>query len=148
MISQKTGPTRAERVLVVDDDPGVVAVVLEMLTAIGYDASAAPGARSAIELLPQIRPDVVITDIVMPDGEGMELILYLARRERKPSVIAMSGNPTGVLFLRASELLGVRAVLRKPFGRKELDGALSVALGAPLAAVGAAAVAAAVAGDA
>ena len=128
MTSEKNRPIHPERVLVVDDDPGVVAVVLEMLAAIGYDATAVSGARSAIALLPQIRPDVVITDIVMADGEGMELILHLSRCERRPPIIAMSGNPTGVLFLRASELLGVRAVLRKPFGRKELEGALAVAL--------------------
>ncbi|MDF1566551.1 MAG: response regulator [Spirochaetaceae bacterium] len=116
-----------EHVLVVDDDPGVLAVVVEMLASIGYKTTAASGARSAVGLLPQIKPDIIITDIVMPDGEGMELILHLTRCKEKPSVIAMSGNPTGVLFLHATELLGVNAVLRKPFSRTELEEALAVA---------------------
>lgn len=118
---------RALRVLVVDDDPAVVAVIVEMLSALGYDATAAPGANTAIMILPHLAPDIVITDIVMPDGEGMELILHLARSETKPSIIAMSGNPTGMLFLRASELLGVNAVLRKPFSQSDLAGAIDVA---------------------
>ena len=71
-------------------------------------------------MLDLFEPDVVLTDLVMPEGEGMELILHLNRRERRPAIVAMSGDPTGVLFLRASELLGVRATLRKPFRPDQL----------------------------
>lgn len=116
------------RILVVEDEPAVADVVVQMLTAQGHEASAAPGATLAITLLPHLKPDLVITDIVMPDGEGMELIRYLKHAQNPPAVIAMSGNPTGVLFLRASRVLGVQAALRKPFTPDELAQAIQTAL--------------------
>lgn len=127
MSSEYQPTARSRRVLVVDDDPAVAAVVVEMLSGLGHEATAVPGGRTAIALLPHLAPDTVITDIVMPDGEGMELILHLSRCERRPSIIAMSGNPTGILFLRASELLGVNAALKKPFSQSELAEALGMA---------------------
>jgi two-component system, NtrC family, response regulator AtoC len=116
------------RILVVDDDPAVVAVVTELLSTIGYEVTAASGVRSAIALLSRVKPDVVITDSVMEDGEGKELILYLTRYRPRPAIISMSGNPTEMLFLRASRVLGVKAVLRKPFTRSDLEEALKTAL--------------------
>ena len=109
------------RVLIVDDDPQVVALLLEIVRAEGYRAESASGARAAIRMLGAFQPHVVVTDLVMPEGEGMELILHLARHDRGPAIVAMSGNPTGKLFLRASELLGVRATLHKPFRPQELQ---------------------------
>ena len=116
------------RVLVVDDDVAVVAVVAAMLTEMGYNAMSAEGMRAALTILPTFEPNVVITDLVMPDGDGMDLVLRLARRTPRPSLVAMSGNPTGIQFLRASKILGVKAVLRKPFSQTELEHALGVAL--------------------
>ena len=118
------------RVLVVDDDPDVASVLVAMLTALGHDASSVAGATEAIRVLPRVDPDLVITDLVMPDGEGMELLTHLwrSRRGKRPAVIAMSGNATGVRFLRASELLGACATLRKPFGPEELRDAVASAV--------------------
>ncbi|TVQ17135.1 MAG: response regulator [Spirochaetaceae bacterium] len=123
----KAVPVR--RVLVVDDDPQVASVLVEMLRTFGYHATSVAGADQAIRELPTIDPDVVITDLVMPEGEGMELLTHLwrSRHRHRPAVIAMSGNATGVQFLRASELLGACATLRKPFGPAELRDAMAAA---------------------
>lgn len=125
---ESTAAAKRKTVLVVDDDPLVSAVILEMLAAGGYDAKAVPGAHAAEKMLSHLEPDIVLTDIVMPEGEGMEFILHLWRSENRLPIVAMSGNATGVLFLRASELLGVKATLRKPFTGEQLIEALHVAL--------------------
>ena len=128
MDTEKSGALFQYRVLVVDDDVAVVEVVTAMLTEMGYNAMSAEGMRAALTILPNFEPNVVITDMVMPDGDGMDLVLRLARRTPRPSLVAMSGNPTGIQFLRASKILGVKAVLRKPFSQTELEHALLVAL--------------------
>ncbi len=128
MNSEQMEASHEYRVLVVDDDGAVVAVVTEMLTAMGFNAMSAEGMSTALTILPNFEPNVVITDMVMPDGDGMDLVLRLSRRTPRPSLIAMSGNPTGIQFLRASKILGVKAVLRKPFSQIELEHALLVAL--------------------
>lgn len=128
MNAERSGESHPYRVLVVDDDVAVASVIVEMLAAMGYNAMSAEGLRSALTILPMFEPNVVITDMVMPDGDGMELVLRLARRTPRPLLIAMSGNPTGIQFLRASRILGVKAVLRKPFSRTELEQALIVTL--------------------
>lgn len=116
------------KILVVEDDPQVSSVILAMLKSAGYEARSAPGAQGAIAALRSFHADIVLTDMVMPEGEGMELILHLSRSPRRPSIIAMSGNPTGMLFLRASTILGVRATLVKPFDASDLADALAAAM--------------------
>ena len=120
-MTTQTRPETPIRLLIVDDDPQVRAFLLTVVRAEGYEAESATGASSAIRMFESFMPDVVLTDLVMPEGEGMELIRYLARHANKPEIIAMSGNPTGKLFLHASQLLGARAVLQKPFHPNELQ---------------------------
>jgi YesN/AraC family two-component response regulator len=64
---------------------------------------------------------VVITDIVMPEMEGIETIRLLASKLGGCKIIAMSGGSTGAVdYLRYAELLGAAATLRKPFTPQEL----------------------------
>ena len=74
-------------------------------------------------------PDLVITDIVMPDMEGMELLRTLSRQGITIPVIVMSGNSLGTKFLDAAHLFGAQASLRKPFSKQELLDAVTRVLG-------------------
>ena len=118
------------RVLVIDDEPGVCKLVETMLTASGHSVVIAENGRAGLELLGKSDFDVVLTDIIMPEVEGIEIIMTI--RERFPAVriVAMSGGGrTGNIdFLAAAGKLGASATLRKPFTISALHKAISESL--------------------
>ena len=109
-------------ILVVEDDAAVRAVVERFLVQAGHTVSTAADGVEAMELLEVMPPDVVLTDVFMPEKDGMELILELGRQPVRPVLIAMSGG--GLLgdlsMLEAAGKLGAVRTLPKPFGREEL----------------------------
>lgn len=105
-------PKRSARILVVEDDPEIRAVISEFLAPEGYHLHAATSAREAFHALEGHVIDLVLTDLVMPDDEGIAMIREI--RRRFPTVkTVMSGARFGP-FLRAAELLGANATLSKP----------------------------------
>ena len=104
------GPTR---VLVVDDDPAVRDVVTSMLETAGYEVTKAGDGRQALAVLSRIPIDVVITDLVMPEQEGIETIKLIRRDYPQARVIAMSGAFGGD-YLRIAGYLGAHGTLAKP----------------------------------
>ena len=124
--------TQRKRVLVVDDDRAIRALLRRGLELRGYDVSEADGAQEAIQINDASPVDLVLTDMLMPDGDGVELIRQLRRKsDRKPAIIAMSGGGQLVdaSCLPMSRLFGADRTLSKPFGLAELDETLSSALG-------------------
>ncbi|MFP3960098.1 MAG: response regulator [Spirochaetaceae bacterium] len=111
---------KTTRILVVDDEEPVRKLIETMLTLRGYDVRTCGDATAAKGQIAAFEPHLVITDIIMPEGEGMELIRYLRHISEPPSAIAMSGNRLGRQFLGASELLGARRTLAKPFDEETL----------------------------
>lgn len=104
---------RPTRVLVVDDDPAVRDVVTSMLETAGYSVTQAGDGRQALLILSQTRIDVVITDLVMPEQEGIETIKLIRRDFPRTRVIAMSGAFGGD-YLRIAGYLGAHGTLAKP----------------------------------
>jgi CheY-like chemotaxis protein len=111
-------------VLIVDDDPEVRKVVAVLLRELDYTTRESSCAIEALELIRTDTPDIVLTDIIMPDGEGIELIQKISHMANPPKMVAMSGHPTGSVFLRAAELFGAAATLGKPFTAEELGQAM------------------------
>lgn len=105
----------APMVLVVDDHPAVADVVCTMLESAGYDVWSAGSAEAALQLLPEARWDVLVTDLNMPGLSGMDL---LRRRDIElPAVLMSAQEPHGLIF----ELRSLNAVwLQKPFSRSHL----------------------------
>jgi two-component system KDP operon response regulator KdpE len=106
------------RVLVVDDEPQLTRVLKTVLTANGYQVRAAADAMSALDALSEWHPHVVLTDLCMPHGDGIEL----CRRIR-----TLSKVPIIVLSVRSTEQAKVEALdagaddyITKPFGADEL----------------------------
>ncbi len=114
-------------VLIVDDDPAVLAVLRSILTESGYEVADAMDGRKAVAKFRLARPDVVITDIVMPDQEGVETISLLKRESPGLKIIAMSGA-IGGRYLRVAELMGADATLQKPIKTDQLLDALKKVL--------------------
>lgn len=104
-------------VLVIDDDWRVRKILDLCLSREGFAVSTAESGRAGLKQFSLIRPDLVITDILMPDVEGIETIRTLKATMTPPIVIAISGGGShvGHTFLRWAKHLGADAVLAKPF---------------------------------
>jgi CheY-like chemotaxis protein len=120
-------------ILLVDDNEDARVTVARILDMAGYRVAQAPNARVASALLKEQVPDLVITDIFMPEGDGFEMLNELREREPKIPVIAISGGGVqqGLDVLAIAGRLGAKKVLYKPFARRQLLDAIAEALGQP-----------------
>lgn len=110
------GPTR---ILVVDDDPRVREVLSAMLESAGYDVSLASNGRDAVSILETQRFTAILTDLVMPEQEGIETIKLIRRDYPELKIIAMSGAFGGD-YLRIAGYLGAHSTLAKPINMETL----------------------------
>lgn len=120
------------RILVVEDDVQFREMLVQMLRLDLHDVTVAVDGLEALALLEHSRPDLIITDILMPKMDGVETIVELARRGYEIPIIAVSGGRrtiTAAFNLDSAGLLGVSATLAKPFARADLRKAIEQALG-------------------
>jgi CheY-like chemotaxis protein len=111
------------RILVIDDHEDIRAVVSGVLESAGHEVVLAPNGARGIEAQRRSSADLVITDILMPEKEGLETIRDLKQEFPGLRIIAMSGGgriPMATNFLSSAKELGADAVLRKPFGPDDL----------------------------
>ena len=111
------------RVLVIEDNADLRDYLRVALESQAYDVLTAKNGREAIGYLNGHPVDIVLSDIFMPEMDGIETIAALKRRLPHARIIAMSGRP-GVDYLAVARELGVARTLRKPFGMDELLNAL------------------------
>lgn len=103
----------AVSILVVDDDDSVRRVLRRILESAGYEVRDAPNGRLAMLEFNRRPADLLITDIFMPEQEGIETIGAVRRDHPGLKVIAISGM-AGDHYLRMAKLMGARATLQKP----------------------------------
>ncbi len=110
------------KILFVDDDEMVRYSLTKYLSRAGFDVETAEDGRVALNRMGEADFDLVITDIVMPNVEGLELIKTLRQRWPETPIIAISGG--GRMdrseYLSIAELFGVNATLEKPLDPDEL----------------------------
>lgn len=110
------------KILVIEDDASFRSVLVQMLTRAGYEVRQAGDGNQAVEVCSDFNPDLVLTDIIMPDKEGLETIQDLLTLNPNLKIIAMSGGgkfgPDS--YLPLAQKLGAKASLQKPFMREEL----------------------------
>jgi len=125
-------PSGRRPVLVVDDDPGVVALVVRTLRNRGYAVRGFPGGREALLAIygPGSTPSLLLTDIDMPGMSGIELAARFAADRPGVPIVLMSGSPALIDMARDRPEL-VRGVLRKPFGPDDLVAVVGDAIGPP-----------------
>lgn len=109
----------AIRILVVDDDEGARLAARRLLESAGYEVHEAANGRVALTICREQRVDLVITDIFMPEQEGMETIRALRRDFPATGVIAVSGRASEV-YMKTAKLLGAQATLEKPLRMETL----------------------------
>jgi len=107
--------------LVVDDDVLVRKTVSALLRHVGHSVVVAEDGRDAIKKFGDGEFVLVITDILMPESDGLDLIKQLRKRSPEIKILAMSGGGrTGNMeFLSAATELGASATIEKPFTREE-----------------------------
>ena len=124
------------RILVIDDDLQTRDVLRQMLERAGYDVVEAPNGRAGLQHYQATAIDLIITDILMPEQDGLETIQELRRLAPAAKIIAISGGgQTGLLdLLPIAAKLGAQCTLRKPLRRQELLEAVRQLLQRPEAA--------------
>lgn len=112
------------RILIIDDEPSIRDTLAKILLLDAHEVEKAADGRSALELVSTQPPDLVITDIYMPEMDGIEFLLHLSEIAPDIPVVAISGGSlasAGFVLEDASQL-GAVATLSKPFEVEEVRG--------------------------
>jgi YesN/AraC family two-component response regulator len=121
------------QILLIEDDQCVRELLHQTLSRAGYEVIPASDGDEGLDLFRNNHPDLVITDIVMPQKEGLQMILELRRHSPDAKVIAMSGGGrySNTDYLKLARKFGAQATLCKPFLREEILNAVKEVLGEP-----------------
>ncbi|MBU0719321.1 MAG: response regulator [Planctomycetes bacterium] len=117
------------RVLIVDDDEMARSVLHKKLGECGYDVVEAIDGRQAVQLLREDTIDLVITDILMPEKDGLEIIMFLRKEQPEVKIIAITGAAPAS-YLDSARSLGASRTFRKPFKLEDLAAAVEDLLSA------------------
>jgi DNA-binding NtrC family response regulator len=107
-------------ILIIDDDRDTRDVIKTTLEGAGHEVILASDGREGVKLYRDRRADLVITDLFMPNQEGIETIKQMQMEFPDSAIIAMSGRPTSGTMLSVAKRLGATAALQKPFLPEEL----------------------------
>jgi len=110
-------PALARRVLLVEDNPDTLRALTRLLTLDGYQVLPAPNVERALEQL-VLQPDFVITDLMLPDGTGLDVLRRLRDREDFIPVAIYTGASDE--RVRDAAAAGAGAIFRKPLGLDDL----------------------------
>jgi len=118
------------RVLLVDDDDLSRSTVQAMLSRMGHEVDAVGDGRAALQVCRTEPPELVVTDLIMPDTDGLELIQEIRKFAPTLPIIAISGGGrvNANEYLTVAQKFGAAVVLAKPFSNLELREAVSSAL--------------------
>ena len=108
------------RILVIDDHDSIRGLLRTVLEGAGHEVLEAANGRQGLELYRAQSADLIITDLAMPEMNGLNLIMELTRSFLDVKVIAMSGTPDSEGPLRVAKLLGARQTFHKPFDVEKL----------------------------
>lgn len=118
-------------ILVADDEGNIRQFLRQLLTAAGHTVTDVGSAREAADHLQRQAFDLVITDVLMPDGDGIDLITDVKKRQPRARILAMSGGGRyleGSDYLKLATGLGAHVAIMKPFTWEELQAAMAKAL--------------------
>ncbi|KAA3657385.1 MAG: response regulator [Calditrichaeota bacterium] len=111
-----------QRILIIEDDEDIRIMLQKILEREHYETEVASNGKEGLELYKATPFDLVITDIVMPEKEGIETITELRKMQPDVKIIAMSGGGHGGVesYLHMAKLFGAQRTIAKPFQRTEL----------------------------
>jgi len=113
-------------ILVIDDEPQIRSMLRQMFEREGLDVMDAPDGNVAMKLLRKQPADIIVTDLIMPDKEGLETIMEIRQEFPQSKIIAISGggrnDPKDYLML--AKKLGAARTFAKPVERKAIVAAV------------------------
>ncbi|HVT73075.1 MAG TPA: response regulator [Lacunisphaera sp.] len=118
-------------ILIADDDKAIRDLLRLVLRRKGYETVEAENGKTAMARYAELKPACVITDLVMPDQEGIETIMQMRRHSHRAVIIAISGD-TGTraaTYLKMANSLGADAILEKPFSVEQITTAVEKLVG-------------------
>lgn len=109
------------KILIIDDDPSILTMLKRMLEKAGYEVDTASNGSEGLVRIESCLPDLLVTDIVMPEKEGLELIFYLRANNPGLKIVAISGGGRFHYegYLTSAKLLGADLIFQKPIVHKE-----------------------------
>jgi DNA-binding response OmpR family regulator len=111
-----------QRILIIDDEPKIRSMLRLMLEREGYEVIEAPDGIEGISAYRKNPADLIITDLIMPNKDGIGMIIDLKKEFPDVKIIAMSGGglnkPEG--YLKGAKKLGAACTLTKPIDREEM----------------------------
>ena len=119
------------RIIVIEDEPAIRRLVSRILSRSGHEIREAGNGRDGVQLHRSDPADLVITDLFMPEQDGIETIQQIREFAPATPILAMSGGGArgGTDCLADAELLGAQGVLSKPFSPDDLERAVATLLG-------------------
>jgi CheY-like chemotaxis protein len=118
-----------KNVLLVDDERISLKLAQFILQEAGFSVSLADDGRTALASLEKNLPDIIVTDISMPDIDGLELISIIRKKGLNVPILALSGMSMNDLYLDAAKDFGATAILSKPVDRDQLINTVRKLLG-------------------
>ncbi|UCG38275.1 MAG: response regulator [bacterium] len=119
---------KEKNILIVDDDSSIQELMRIILTKNGYNVHQATDGEQAIHLFMEVAPDLVISDISMPKGDGFNVAIIIRNKERslgrKVPILLISAFYDDHANVENAERCGADAVLSKPFTQKPLIAAV------------------------
>lgn len=109
-----------KRILIIDDEPHILLMLKKMLERAGYEVDLASNGSEGLRLFESIQSGLVITDIIMPEKEGLETIREMRRMNKDVKIIAMSGGGkiSADNYLETAKIFGASRLVEKPFSQK------------------------------
>lgn len=109
-------------ILIIEDDPAVRRMMVRILAQAKYEIIEAGNGEEGLKMFLAHRPDIIITDLLMPEKEGIETIREIRRTAPTVPILAASGggDTRNMMFLDLAKALGADEVLSKPFRAEEL----------------------------
>jgi DNA-binding response OmpR family regulator len=110
------------RILIIDDDEQVLTMLQQLLEREGYEVITAPDGKAGMRLFREEGADLIITDILMPEKDGLETIIELRKDYPDVRIMAISGGGEiePRFYLHFANEFGALSILTKPFEREEL----------------------------
>lgn len=121
--------TSLKTILVIEDDRDISATIQGVLSGAGYKVLTANNGQDGRRLIQQQKPDLVLTDMMMPKMGGFPVLEFLAELKKAPPVIMMTANE-GSRHKAYAEMLGVVDYLRKPFAMEVMLESVAKAIAA------------------
>ena len=118
-------------ILVVDDEQEICVLIQQWLVAAGHSVVVASSGLGACAAMKERRFDLVVTDVLMPDGDGLDLIAELKVAQPNARIVAISGGGRyveGEDYLKLAQGVGAHAAVLKPFEWDRFQSAIDTAL--------------------